>query len=347
MPPDPSSQQEPAASIRPLSDADAQALDAIIEARAHGSDVGPMPPASRERADKLHELLSLLDRLPDAETRAQAEQGVQATLDAVRNARQRERFASQVQMLAGSSGSLGFSWREVAAAVAIFLVAATLLLPFLEKNQTEAARIACASNLRQAGQAFQHYANDHDGQLPRGEIRPGAVWWNVGQAGENGRYDSNTAHLFLLVRGDNPYLSAAQLACPLNPDAQTDGFGPGARDWAGPEAVSYSYQNQYTPEPIQIEANPALALLADKNPLFVVKGGRITFDPDASPTAASRLHGGRGQNVLTADGAVRWTIRPMVPRTLGDQDNIWMLEGRTRYTGTESPDGPDDSFLVP
>ena len=118
-----------------------------------------------------------------------------------------------------------------------------------------------------------------------------------------------------------------------------------AIDWSTPQAVSYSYQNQYTPRPIRLSLTPgSFAILADKNPRFVPVAGELRFDPATAADAPTRLHRGEGQNVLSLDGQVRFTARPR-----NGDDRLWTLHHHARpYHGDEHPDAPGvDSFLVP
>jgi hypothetical protein len=319
-----------------LSEADAQALDAALAA-GHGAD------ETDERQAQVRRLLSLLDHCHADEP---SEDLVAQTIARAQNVRQQERFAQQVQMLGGSAGSIGVSWRQILAAAAVFLLGLSLLMPVLERQQRESRRVACASNLGVAGQSMQQYAAAHNQAMPRGPVRPGDFWWNVGQpaAGENEPIRSNSAHLYILVR--SRFLDADILTCPSNLYAPLGQMTAEHRDWNRPQEVSFSYQNQYTAQPLRLDLNPDLAVLADRNPLFIVQGGRIVYDQGASPASPSRVHGSRGQNVLSAGGNVAWTIRPLVPHRQS-ADNFWTAVGVDQYTGRETPAEPDDSFLVP
>ena len=112
--------------------------------------------------------------------------------------------------------------------------------------------------------------------------------------------------------------------------------------------MSFSYQNQYTPRMLRLQDAPTMAVLADRNPLFEVRGDRIVFNPDVPLDAPSRAHRGMGQNVLTADGTVTWRVRPNVDM-MGQlsTDNIWSANGIDVYHGNEVQQDPFDSFLVP
>ncbi|MEX1017333.1 MAG: hypothetical protein WDZ31_11370 [Phycisphaeraceae bacterium] len=348
-----SSTGEKGVRIRYVSPADAPVLDALLDRpEAAAQAGGPSPeaaPADAARRARISQVLSLLDYAGPDESGEEHEQGVRAALAAVQAARQRERFATQVQMLTEPEPSIGIGWRQVAMAAAVFVVAVSLLFPVLEHNRSEARRIACASNLRTAfSEGFGAYATDYNGMLPRGEVRQGNVWWNVGQRPEHEHAGSpsNTAHLFILIH--EGYVDPATLACPENSTAFVRQLSANQRDWPSPEAVSYSYQNQYRAEPLRLNRNGHLALLADRNPLFVMRGGTMTFDRTTPRTAPSRIHDNRGQNVLTADGGVRWTLRPLLSVPRQGDGNIWVADNDVKvFTGRELPASEADSFLVP
>lgn len=331
--------------IQSLCEDDGRALDALLEARAMGADRGPVPAGLGERADKVARLLSLLDA--DA-VEAPSSDLAARTLEAIRSQQQRQRFTEQVQMLAGPRRSLDVDWRQLATAAAVFILGAALLMPVMERQQADSRRIVGAGRLAQAGVAISSYAADNRGQMPRGDIRPGSVWWNVGRPESvNGRYvSSNSAHLYRLI--NKGYTNAVTLSCPENEYVDNDSLTPQHNDWSGPREVSFSYQNQYRPQMLRLEEAPTMAVLADRNPLFDVEGDRIVFKELTPLTAASRAHRGAGQNVLTADGNVTWKVRPTVGLFGSAQDdNIWAAGGVDFYHGTELPSDALDSFLVP
>jgi hypothetical protein len=113
--------------------------------------------------------------------------------------------------------------------------------------------------------------------------------------------------------------------------------------------VSFSYQNQFGPRAVHINRHPNLVVLATKNPMFIIdkQTGKLTYCPTTPETAASRLHDGRGQHLLFANGAVRWTRRPVVTYTDGREDAIYAAHQQSTYQGNELPASEDDSFLVP
>lgn len=366
-----------ARSISParLSVEDAAALDAWLDNRARGNEQGPRPAGSADRTARVSDLLALLDadetiadteeaRGAGADDGTVAADGAGAELDAeddltrrtlerCRRARQQQRFNQQIAMAAQGPASPRFApWRQVMTAAGLVLIGLSLLLPALQHNQRFVNRVLCAANQGAAGQAVASYAQDHDGRLPRAPMAAGGTWWNVGANGENGQVKSNSAHLYLLVR--RGYIDPERLTCPTNEHADDVELTREHHDWLRPEQVSFSFQN-VSGGSIRLVRTPDLALLADKNPLFVAKAGRVTFDHDASPDAPSRAHDGTGQNVLRADGIVIWTIRPALRRhdlfsddpLEGSDDNIWVAAGVKQYNGDELPASDHDSFLVP
>ena len=333
--------------VRHLSDEDARILDALLAATNRDPDAaGTAQQHHPERVQRVRTLLTLLDQMPEQTDDPQL---VQRTLDTVQAAQIRERFVEQSEMGGAPMSRVGL--RQVAVIALMFVLGGSLLLPVLERNRSAAERVACAANLRLAGESMHRYAHDHRQVLPRGKVQPGATWWNVGRTArdESEVVQSNSAHLYKLVR--QRYIQADTLACPSNPNAPAGQMSPSHRDWNSPEEVSYSYQNQYTEHPWRVDQHHDLAVLADRNPLFVSRSGRVIFDQSVPTDAPSRGHARRGQNVLSVDGTVEWTIRPYRPhvgqRSADNPDNIWIANGIKRYTGTERPHDGDDSFLVP
>lgn len=329
--------------VTTLHEDDGRALDAVI---ANAGQPGPMPAGLGDRAQRVAGVLSLLDQLPVEISAAgdTDEDLVQRTLAAAADARQRQRFAQQIEMFAEPRRTFGVGLRQVFTAAAVLLLGVSLLMPALDNQRQAQQQAACSYNLGVAGQQMGQYALDHAGMLPRGPV--GDSWIKTGQPDAidaAGRYHSNSAHLYLLIREE--YTAPSRLACGSNAAAVTSMPGSGQLDWASPQAISYSYQNQHAVAPIRIDrSSPRLAVLADKNPLFVVRGNKVVYDREVKRDAASTLHGGKGQNILTLDNRVSWLADPRV----GD-DNVWQIQGHAGgYDGTEVPaDAQRDSFLVP
>lgn len=241
----------------------------------------------------------------------------------------------------------GLRWPELAAAIAIVLTGLLLALPGFERVRSDARKVACADNLDVSGQALMQYASDNKGALPRLSTQPGSVWWNVGKVVKGAPpQESNSAHLYNLIR--TGHVAASRLNCPENAAAPRENDR-SAYDWSSSAQVSYSYQNQFATRVSKPERNAHIALLADKNPLFAGVSGfsqskPVSYLPGIPSDSPSSAHGGRGQNILLANGAVSWQRTPVI----SGGDNIWTTNrAQETYNGTEIPTDPNDSFLVP
>ncbi|MEM7683059.1 MAG: hypothetical protein AAF288_13985 [Planctomycetota bacterium] len=345
----------------PLCDSDAAALDALLGARALGVDVlsgaGPVPAEAADRAPGVRQLLGLLDQFSqgDAERCTAPNDLCTRTIEALREARERDRLAEQVQAFAQGPRAIAFSWRQLAAAAAALLLGAAMLIPVLSRDQAQAQQIACRSNLGSIGQAFGAYAVSNRGELPRYEVQPGGVWWNVGAGAgagaSEGPVQSNASHLFILMHEGRVRLD--QLACASRKDAVYGRALANQRDWSRPADVSYSYQNQYRTEATQLDLNPRLVVLADKNPLLRSRddGQGMFHDTAIDRDAVSEAHGDAGQNLLLADGSAQWASRSTLDTGRSDADNLWTpmdADPARAMTGTEVPESASfDSFLVP
>ncbi|MBB6429434.1 hypothetical protein [Algisphaera agarilytica] len=327
--------------VTPLCEDDGRALDAVV---ANAGQPGPVPAGLGDRTQRVAGVLSLLDQMPREDAAGGDEDLIQRTLAAAADARQRERFAQQIEMFAEPRRTFGVSLRQVFTAAAVLLLGISLLMPALDHQRQAQQIAACSYNLGVAGQQIGQYSMDHAGMLPRGPV--GDSWIKTGQPDaidDAGRYQSNSAHLYILIR--DAYVAPSRLACASNDRATVSMPGSGQLDWASHQAISYSYQNQHGVAPIRVDrSSPRLAVLADKNPLFIVKDGKVVYDREAKRDAASLLHGGKGQNILMLDGRVSWSTTPHI-----GGDNVWQISGHDGgYTGTEAPqDAHRDSFLVP
>src|SRR5690606_31964440 len=60
----------------------------------------------------------------------------------------------------------GFTLIEMLVVMAIIAILAAMLLPAVVQSKSRAHQIACVSNLKQVGVAYQNFVNDHDGRFP-------------------------------------------------------------------------------------------------------------------------------------------------------------------------------------
>jgi len=320
------SQSQPPA----LSEADRQALDALVDA---GFRIDPLPETHRERGRRIAGLFGLLDRLPDGG--ADADRACDRALAAIAQARQNERAAARSTAF-GGAGGFAVRWPEALAVAAMLIVSAALALPVLSHQRDLARQQACQANLGQIGMAFDHYANDHAGALPAVKAHPGGTWWDTGSFNKDGSTRSNSAHLYLLIRTGR--LDPEQLACAARPTRVKLTLN--MKDWPNAQAVPFSYQNLFGKHKPQWSGKTVITVLADKNPLFTT-GKQRDGVPDQAPSPNHENLG--GQNVLRSDGAVEFIKLPVV----NHDDNIWHARGHHKYTGTETPADEADAFLVP
>ena len=127
----------------------------------------------------------------------------------------------------------GFTLIELLVVIAIIGVLAGLLLPALQNARERAKMIACVSQLRQTGIAFETFSMDNDGKYPGWRFEPdgpgsGHGWYDA-IAPYFGKDDTN--HHLVTSRGQ-------VLSCPaVNANAKyTAGDGKeyyGARPWSG------------------------------------------------------------------------------------------------------------------
>jgi hypothetical protein len=325
-----------------LAPQDARALDAFIESRSLGprlTSTGPLPEIEPERAERIDALMELIGQCPVADA---PDDLVRGTLQRIKRRRSMDMDATRLR---GHGRGVGMPvrLREIMAVAAMLIVGVSLVLPVLARTRHEALRIACQARLGIVGKAFTQYAANNNGHLPRRYAAPNSRWFNVGWTlSEDGPAKANSANLYLLARGR--YVDPATLACPARQGPQQH-MTAEMHDWPTLEAVPYSYQNQYAAQASRLEnLRPHMAVLADKNPRFVVRNGVNLQHVERMPMhASSRSHRRQGQNVLFVDGAVKWCSSPIMP----DGDNIWLARGIDRYDGTEVPTGPNDAFLVP
>ncbi|TVQ32055.1 MAG: hypothetical protein EA376_06945 [Phycisphaeraceae bacterium] len=323
---------EPAAA---LSEADAHALDALIES---GWSADNVDHARRARAQRIEGLLSILDDQAAPATRAEREDLITETMAAVmRRARSGAAAAGELNPARGR----GFRLADIASLAAMLLIGASIIWPTLTSAIENGRQAACTSGLQSAAVGFTLYSNDNQGALPRTDIhrparRAGAEWWHVGQADH-----SHSSNLFALVIGG--YVSLSELACAGNPHAPINLDLANHSDWRSIEEVSYSYQ-LFTEEHPRWRGPARMVVLVDRSPIIERARRGERFDP----LARSLNHRSRGQNVMFNDGSVEWLVTPV----LEGGDNIWLPRSATgipdpTLRGVERPDDAQDAFVGP
>jgi prepilin-type processing-associated H-X9-DG protein len=259
-----------------------------------------------------------------------------------------------------------FSIIELLVVIGIIGVLLAILLPVMEKVRHRGYIDACASNLRQLGQALTMYSNDNRGNYPRTTYVAGATLvagtgaMSLDPFAASGP-DANdvTAPLWLLARVQR--LPPSIFVCPYNDVNEFEA------DKAQPinqsnftnykKNLGYSYANAY-PDAATANAGYRLtnklgstfAVMADLNPGMSTERRADPFRPTATSGQSdmdwgnSGNHEREGQNVLYGDGHVKYEFTPFVGT---NADNIYTAQNATRPNLMVSPAGPGDSVLLP
>src|SRR3954470_8796424 len=127
----------------------------------------------------------------------------------------------------------GFTWVELLVVLVVIVLAISFFLPTRRSTHESSARVGCASNLRQIGQAILLYSNDNRGAYPRTRVSAGPVrkpTWGTGAPATqptdpNGPADNDvTAALFMLLRTQD--ITSEVFMCPSS-NAEKDDYGGG------------------------------------------------------------------------------------------------------------------------
>jgi len=244
----------------------------------------------------------------------------------------------------GERGLRLYSLRDILAVAAMVVFAVGLGVPSVLQMRARSQRIACSANLAQIGRGMQSYATAFDNSLPFAGWSGGDSWQPTDEPGV--QLVPNRRHLYPLL--SSRYVQAASFVCPSTSDVpMTTQQVPLNRDFVESRNVSYANQNMAGVRPT-LSDDPAMPILSDDNPMFSNGRPLINFAARtlglSDPTQSnSRAHAGRGQNILTLGGMVKWTDTPFAG--IGG-DNIWTLSKVKRYTGREGPRRATDSHLL-
>jgi len=246
-----------------------------------------------------------------------------------------------------------FTLIELLVVIAIIAILASLLLPALSAAKARAQRIACTSNLKQFGVAFQLYAGDHDDAiLPNkdGLKVPLGETWVEGWLGLPGPDCTNTLYLQRSLLGQylgNPALWLCPSARPVTVAGITQ---PRVRTVSlncfmgtpvkSPAATSYRRLG----EVLRPGSSEAVAFVEER--VETINDGSFALQWDFREDLPSAwllrdkpgvLHG-RGANLTFADGHValhRWQDARTVsaPRDdalmPGNPDVLWLQQHST------------------
>ncbi len=256
--------------------------------------------------------------------------------------------AEQAKKTSVSHYALRSFGKLLAAAAVIFLFAGTYFSATGYMRQ-KAGEAGCQLNLMKIGQALASYRNENNGQMPSVAMAAGDPWWKVGYRPESNDNQSNTRHMFLLVR--NGLVGPEVFICPgskLAKDANVNNMqSVQLRDFPGRQYVSFSFRIRCANTTNPAEVGKAI-LVSDMNPLFEQLPSQ--FEQlnlqlnEQTKTLNSINHNRRGQNVLYNDGSVKF-VRT---RNAGPNgDDIFTIQNTTVYQGNETPQNPSDPFVAP
>ncbi len=229
------------------------------------------------------------------------------------------------------------SLRDVLAVAAMIVLAVGIGVPSLLRVRESGKRALCSANLARLGEGLAAYASSFNGSLPFAGWGASNVWRPTPEPGMQRL--PNRAHMYRLLEA-RTVRDPARFVCPTAGDVPMAANQIALNDdFIESRNVSYGYQNMAGVRPT-LNDSPDTPIMADDNPLFedgLLLG--LGYGPDAN----SRSHGGRGQNVLTLGGRVRWLTAPDCGV---DGDNIWTLQDVRDYTGREGPKKATDSHLL-
>ena len=295
-----------------VSDADGEALAALLELRRQGLETGPMPAGAKVRAERVAGVLSLMDRVKDEPVPGGL---VKRTMQTIERDREEERRRSAMR-IGGPNDTRpgGFNIRQLATTAALLLMVLSVLVPMLQKGQRDAQIAECSQNLAGLGADLQSFAIDN-----KASARPTASTHSPGIFKElsgfarkdldGAEVPASRVNLFVLL--DQRRIESQHMACP-SADPKTN-------------AGYYNGQNPIAGGPLRVflQSRP---IFSDTNPLYRVTPKGLVRDTTIPGLTRSQNHDGVGQNVLVSDGSVKWTVRPAVLNTSKQEDNIWLLQ---------------------
>lgn len=292
--------------------------------------------------------------------------------------------------IALTSRRCGFTLVELLVLLGILLVIGSIFLPYVTWLRESNSRLVCADHLRQINGALKSYAGENRGAFPRTTYdeanNPNGWTAFTGPDSPDPFLDGSavkpndvTASLFLLIR-TGKLESAGVFVCPSTDDRRDILAGergqvvePISRsNFRSADNLSYSYAHPFSIAPGYRldEYRPAyFVLMADRNP-GRSSGRDVTAvkETDGALSLArgnSKNHGGAGQNVLFASGAVEFMSTPFCGAGRGVSgsktgDNIYTALRDKILEGEKPPAdqpgvigeaiGPawyEDTYLVP
>jgi len=260
-------------------------------------------------------------------------------------------LATEQSRAAGAERWFWPDWGKRLATAAAFMVVGSILITVFGTVHSyvrhSAIRQRCQMGMHEIWRGLDQYNADY-GALPAVASVAGAPWWKIGDQSENGH--SNTRALWLLVALQ--YVEPSSFVCPGSPRGKAvvldTCHSPEYRDFPGREYVTYSFR-------IRCDKGQdsrlicRKILMADLNPLFedLPRDHSKSLDLRLTKELLTRNsinHNRRGQNILCGDGRVEFVRRRRVGIA---EDDIFTLQDRDVYHGTEVPSCATDAFLAP
>lgn len=299
---------QPHANVRLTAD-DERTLDALIESGFDRTALKELPAADQIRAQSISNVLGLLNDYPVDDASETLLHATLARIDRYEDNRS-ERMNFELQQEQAVRGGRRIRIPDFITVAAVILLAAGVLWPIVTGVRQKSLDLACENNLRLVGMGLNNYAADNSGATPMATAGLGGGW---------GR-GASTLNMNPLVEGG--YCEQHHLNCP----GHKPEFGP-----------HYSYRWQMADAPMRWEGAHVVLLIGDGNPISAAaRAGQVV-----PPLTMSLNHGGRGQNVLSSDGATLWLFEPVIGRS----DNIWLPDGMIELRPGVRPVDPWDTFL--
>jgi prepilin-type processing-associated H-X9-DG protein len=239
-------------------------------------------------------------------------------------------------------------WREIfgrLATAAVFVIVGSIVIAGGKTGLNYARQKArCSAQLAGLFNGLSNYKADNDGQLPILAVAPGTPWYRVGYQGPENV--SNTRRMWILVR--NNYVKPSDFMCPARKPELSFTCNPkDYNDFPRRNLITYSLRIG-CPSPGGEQGRRVI--ISDLSPVFEEALRTPSNEPlnvnltDELLRRNSSNHAGRGQNVLFCDGSVKFVRVRHVDVSL---DDIFTIQGKHTYQGTELPTSDSDAFLAP
>jgi hypothetical protein len=285
-------------------------LDALVDFGFERTALKDLPAEDQQRAQSISNLLGLLDNYPVDDANDTLVNATLARIDRYEENRA-DRMNMELQREQAARGGRRIVIPDFITVAAVILIAFGLLWPIVTGVKQKSLDLACENNLRLVALGLDNYASSNNGVSPMATAGLGGGWG----------VRANSLNMSPLV--DGGYCQHQHLNCP----GHQPEFGP-----------SYSYRWQMEDTPLMWQGPRVLILIGDGNPISAAaRAGRVL-----PPLSMSLNHGGRGQNVLSSDGATLWLFEPVISRS----DNIWLPDGVLELRTGAQPADQWDTFLA-